>query len=47
MARVLQVASPDTWHSEDLGMFRCQGLPIKNKNIAAAIARDADIWNVP
>ena len=41
------VADPEKWHSEDLGMFKCQGLPIKNKNIDAAIERDAKIWSVP
>ena len=41
------VANPEQWYSEDKGMFRCNGLKIKNKNIDAAIERDAGIWNVP
>lgn len=40
------VDNPDKWHSEDLGMFRCTGLKIKNKNIKAAIARDSHLYSV-
>lgn len=39
------VADPSKWHSENLGMFKCPALKIKNKNIDAAIERDASIWN--
>lgn len=38
------VADPSKWHSENLGMFKCPALKIKNKNIDAAIERDAAIW---
>ena len=39
------VADPERWYSEDIGMFKCPALKVKNKNIDAAIERDAGIWS--
>jgi len=33
------------WESENIGMFKCVAQRIKNKNVRAAIERDASIWN--
>ena len=33
------------WKAENLGMFKCVAVKLKNKTIKEAIERDSSIWN--